>query len=91
LTRGIWKIGTEHSGLTKSNFPVDLPEKCIRLLSYEGDVVLDPFMGGGTTYEACLRTKRRPIGFEISKKYCDDMKVRTEQSRLEEDRWQEAK
>jgi site-specific DNA-methyltransferase (adenine-specific) len=82
LTRGIWKLNTECRGLTKANFPVDLPEKCIRLLSYEGDVILDPFMGSGTTAESCLRTNRKYIGFEISKKYCDIMKCRTTQQRL---------
>lgn len=82
LTRGIWNLNTETKGLTKANFPVDLPEKCIRLLSYEGDLVLDPFMGSGTTAEACLRLNRRYIGFELSKAYCEKMKCRTEQERL---------
>lgn len=69
LTRGIWKIKTETSQNTKANFPVDLPKKCISLLSYEGDVILDPFMGSGTTAVASKLLDRYYIGFEISEEY----------------------
>ncbi|HHE65772.1 MAG TPA: site-specific DNA-methyltransferase [Bacteroidetes bacterium] len=82
LTRGIWKIGTQSKQLTKANFPVDLPEKCIRLLSYEGDVILDPFMGSGTTAVACKQLGRNFIGFEISKKYVDIANKRLSQQTL---------
>lgn len=67
---GIWKIRPESKGLTKANFPVELPLRCIRLLSYEGDLVLDPFMGAGTTAVAAIRERRHFIGFEISSAYC---------------------
>ena len=43
----------------------------IRLVSKEGDTVLDPFMGSGTTGVACKRLNRRFIGFELNKEYCD--------------------
>lgn len=46
-----------------------LPEWFIRWLTDEGDVVLDPFMGGGTTAEAALKLKRNYIGFEINPEY----------------------
>jgi site-specific DNA-methyltransferase (adenine-specific) len=39
LTRGIWEIPTERKQLTKANFPILLPEKCINLLTFEGDLV----------------------------------------------------
>ena len=71
LTRGVWNIKTETRGLTKANFSVDLPTKAISLLSYEGDVVLDPFMGSGTTALAAKRLNRHYIGFEISKEYTE--------------------
>lgn len=67
---GIWKIRPEPRGLTKANFPVELPLRCVRLLSYEGDLVLDPFMGAGTTAVAAIRERRHFIGFEISPVYC---------------------
>lgn len=50
--------------------PVQLMERIILLTSNEGDLIVDPFMGSGTTALACIRTGRRYIGFEISKEYC---------------------
>lgn len=38
---------------------------------YEDDVVLDPFMGSGTTMVSCIREHRRYVGFELSEKYFD--------------------
>ena len=70
LTRGVWDIKTETRGLTKANFSIDLPTKAINLLSYEGDVILDPFMGSGTTAVASIKLNRHYIGFEISEEYC---------------------
>lgn len=49
--------------------PVKLMERIILLTTNEGDTVLDPFMGGGTTAIACLNTNRNYIGFEIDEKY----------------------
>jgi len=42
---GIWKLKTQTKELTKANFHIDLPELCIKLLSYENDLILDPFVG----------------------------------------------
>lgn len=57
-------------------FPVELPELCIKLCSKEGDVVLDPFMGAGTTAIAAKILDRNYIGFEICKEYIDIAKER---------------
>ena len=70
LCRGIWKIPTEPNQTTKANFPIALPYKCIRLLSYEGDIVLDPFSCGGTTCLSALKNNRQYIGIELSDNYC---------------------
>jgi len=70
LTRGVWDIKTETRGLTKANFSLDLPTKAINLLSYDGDVILDPFIGSGTTAVAAKKLNRHYIGFEISENYC---------------------
>lgn len=66
---GVWNITPETKGLTKANFPIALPKLCIELLTFKNDIVLDPFMGSGTTAIACLETERNYIGFEISQDY----------------------
>ena len=66
---GVWNMTPETRGLTMANFPVTLPKLCIELLSFEDDVILDPFMGSGTTAIAALMTQRHYIGIEISTAY----------------------
>ena len=51
--------------------PVALMERIILLTTNEGDTVMDPFMGSGTTAIACMNTNRNYIGFEIDKQYYD--------------------
>ncbi|MBT9174676.1 MAG: Modification methylase DpnIIB [candidate division WS2 bacterium] len=82
LTRGIWELRTETKQLTPAGFHMDLPVKCIQLLSYEDDLVLDPFMGGGTSLVACKQLNRRGIGIEISEEYCKVVKQRLSQEVL---------
>lgn len=50
-------------------FPVELPQRLIDLYTYRGDLVLDPFMGAGTTAVAAVRTGRRYAGFDIDADY----------------------
>ena len=52
-------------------FPVELPKRVIEFYTYEGDVVLDPFMGSGSTAIAAKKTNRHYIGYEISKEYVE--------------------
>lgn len=52
-------------------FPAELPYRCIRLFSYIGDVILDPFCGTGTTLETAKGLRRNSIGIDKSRKYCD--------------------
>ena len=70
LCTGIWDMQTEMNGLTKANFPLELPLNCIDLLSYVGDTVLDPFAGSGTTCVASEMRKRKWMGIELSTNYC---------------------
>jgi DNA modification methylase len=51
--------------------PVDMFRYLIQASSNEGDTVLDPFMGSGTTAVACIKEKRHFIGFELNKEYYD--------------------
>lgn len=52
-------------------FPVELPRRLIKMLSWKNATILDPFNGSGTTGMACKELNRKYIGIEMSKKYCD--------------------
>ena len=65
LVKNVSKEKTEHP----CQVPVELMERIILLTTNEGDLVVDPFIGSGTTAIACINTNRRFIGFEIDEKY----------------------
>jgi site-specific DNA-methyltransferase (adenine-specific) len=52
-------------------FPEELPYRCIKLFSYVNDIVLDPFLGGGTTALVALKLGRKFVGIEINRGYCE--------------------
>jgi len=54
-----------------ASFPMSLPTWFIKLFTEEGDVVLDPFIGAGTTALACIKINRHYIGIEAKREYCD--------------------
>lgn len=54
--------------------PVAVLKRLIEIFTDEGDVVIDPCAGSGTTLRACMELKRRCYGFEISKEFCKDAK-----------------
>ena len=58
-------------GIHPSEKPVNLIERFIKVSAKEGDIVLDPFVGSGTTAIACINTNRNYIGFELDKHYCE--------------------
>jgi len=70
-SNGMWSFNCEN--LKKighpAAYPVELPKRCIRLFTYEDDVILDPFIGSGTTAIAAIMENRRFIGFEMSEDY----------------------
>jgi site-specific DNA-methyltransferase (adenine-specific) len=61
-------------------FPLKIPYRAIRLFSYHGDIVLDPFMGSGTTALACRALGRKYVGYEINKNYIRLAKAKIKQS-----------
>ena len=79
----IWKYEQTqgHDAYSKKHpapFPEQLAQDHIISWSNEGDVVLDPFMGSGTTAVACIKTDRKYIGFELSEEYCKMAEKRIE-------------
>lgn len=73
FTKSIWNFSAESAQRVKhpAPFPVELPYRCIQLFTFKGDVVLDPFVGSGTTCIAALKTGRHFIGYDNKQKYVD--------------------
>lgn len=71
-TQSIWDLPTESAKRIghPAPFPVDLPRRLILLYTHIGDVVLDPFLGSGTTAVAARMTGRQFIGYDTSQRYC---------------------
>jgi len=61
--------------------PLDLVKKYIQIGSNKGDIILDPFMGSGTTAHACIDLNRKYLGFEIEKEYYKQAKRRLRQAK----------
>jgi site-specific DNA-methyltransferase (adenine-specific) len=70
-TKSVWAFGSESAKKIghPAPYPVELPARCIKLYTFEGDVVLDPFMGSGTTAIAAKTLKRSYVGYEVDEKY----------------------
>ena len=75
---GMWEYRAETKGLTKANYSLDIPMKAIKILSFVNDIVLDPFLGQGTTIKACKILNRKYIGIDISKRYCQVARAMSE-------------
>ena len=70
-TKSIWTFGAESAKRIghPAPFPVELPRRLIQLYSFEGDVVLDPFVGSGSTCIAAIQTNRHFVGYEKKAAY----------------------
>ena len=78
---GIWEFKYEKRDIRDKNlhpatFPIALPTKVIELFTHTGELVLDPFVGSGTTLVAAQDCKRNSIGFDLNKKYIELTKSR---------------
>lgn len=71
FTKSVWTFSAESA--TKighpAPFPVELPYRLIQLYTFEGEVVLDPFIGSGQMALAAMKTKRHYVGYDISPEY----------------------
>ena len=72
-TNGVWTFKGESKRKIghPAPFPVELPKRCIKLFSYVGDTVLDPFMGSGSTVIAAKQSNRKGIGIDFEIDYCE--------------------
>ena len=72
-TKSIWSFPTESATRVghPAPFPEELPRRLIQLYTFEGDIVLDPFCGSGTTCVAALKSNRHYIGFDNSEEYVE--------------------
>ena len=70
-TLSIWNISPEKAKRIghPAPFPVELPKKFINLYSFKEDLILDPFIGSGTTAVASKLLQRNYVGYEINKEY----------------------
>jgi site-specific DNA-methyltransferase (adenine-specific) len=77
-TKSVWSFPTESAKRVghPAPFPEELPYRLIQLYTFEGDVVLDPFCGSGTTCIAALKTNRHYVGFDINEEYVNLAKDR---------------
>lgn len=79
-TKSIWSFPAESAKRVghPAPFPVELPRRVMDLYTFENDVILDPFMGSGTTAVAAERANRLWIGYETSREYANLARQRIE-------------
>jgi len=78
---GVWQFSYEARDVRDKNvhpatFPISLSKKVIQLFTHEGELVLDPFVGSGTTLVACKDTNRNGVGFDLQQNYINLCKSR---------------
>lgn len=81
FTKSVWRFAAERASKVghPAPFPVELPYRLIQLYTFEGEIVLDPFVGSGTTCIAALKTNRKYVAYDVDKKYCDLAEQRIKQ------------
>lgn len=82
-TKSVWEFPAESAIRVghPAPFPVELPYRCIQLYTFEGDYVLDPFCGVGSTCIATMKAGRHFIGYDTKQEYVDATLTRIEKSK----------
>jgi len=85
-TLDVWEIPSESATRVghPAPFPIELPSRLIELYTYRGDLVLDPFLGSGTTAVAAIRSGRHYVGYDLDETYIQvaEARVAKESQRL---------
>lgn len=68
-TKTVWSIANISDGIHPAVFPPEIPYRLIRMFSFVGETVLDPFSGMATTGKVAMKTNRSYVGFETNKEY----------------------
>jgi DNA modification methylase len=79
---GHWRFGGARQRGHEAMFPEELPRRLVRMFSFVGDTVLDPFLGSGTTAKAALALKRSAVGYEINETFLEGMAAKLDLDRL---------
>jgi len=79
---GHWHFPGERQIDHEAMFPEELPKRLIKMFTFVGDTVLDPFLGSGTTVKAAINLNRNSIGYEINKKFLPIIKKKIGYSNL---------
>jgi modification methylase len=86
-TKSLWTMKAESAKRIghPAPFPIELPYRLINLYSFKDDIVLDPFMGSGTTAIAALKSRRKYVGYEINQDYLTlcERRIKTHDDQLE--------
>jgi DNA modification methylase len=85
-TLDVWELPTESANRVghPAPFPVELPHRLIELYTWPGDLVLDPFMGSGSTAVAAVRTGRHFVGYDTDASYVEAARVRVAEAAPDE-------
>jgi site-specific DNA-methyltransferase (adenine-specific) len=77
---GHWNFSGEKQDKHLASFPEELPKRLIKMFSFAGDTVLDPFLGSGTTSVAAMKLCRNSVGYEINEDYLPSISERLRQT-----------
>ena len=84
----VWEFFYERRDIRDKNvhpavFPIALAKRCIQLFTHEGELVVDPFVGSGTTLVAAMDTNRNAAGFDLKKEYVDLANERVSHAKMD--------